>query len=288
MLACLACVYVVWGSTYLAMQLTVVEVGPLLASGVRFLVAGSALYLIGRGKAKVRPTWRDWLSVVPVGLSLFLCGNGFIGIAVETSGSGTIPSGTTAVVAAMMPLWIGVLGVLFGLRPTRRELLALVIGFAGILVLARGPSLKGDPVHVVLLLLSPMLWAFGSLLTRRLKFEAARDPMTLPAMQLITGGVVMLIAAPLHGEHIPTHVSGQVWLSFSYLVLIGSLLTFTAYSWLLRNTRPIVATSYAFVNPTIAVLLGAGIHGEKLGIKLLIANAMMVIAIYLAVTKRKA
>jgi drug/metabolite transporter (DMT)-like permease len=269
------------------MQIVVVEVGPLLTGGVRFLLAGGVLYLVARRGSDVRPTWRDWIRVLPIGMSLFLAGNGFIGIAVESGASGTIPSGTTAIVAAMMPLWIGVLGVFFGVRPTRRELLALVIGFAGILVLARGPSLHGDPVHVVLLMFSPMLWAFGSLLTRRLKFAAAGNPMMLPAMQLITGGVVMLLASPIHGEHIPQHVSPHVVLAFAYLVMIGSLLTFTAYSWLLRNTRPIMATSYAFVNPTIAVLLGFALHGEGLGINVLVANAMMVIAIYLAVAKPK-
>ncbi|CAN5911743.1 drug/metabolite exporter YedA [soil metagenome] len=285
LVACLACVYVVWGSTYLAMQFAIVELGPLLLGGARFLLAGGGLYLIARRRTTVRPTLRDWVGVLPIGVTLFLGGNGFIGIAVERTSAGTIPSGTSAVVAAMMPLWAGILGVFFGVRPTRREVLALVIGFAGILVLARGPTLKGDPMHIGLLLLAPASWALGSLLTRSLKSEVSKDPMMLPAMQLIMGGAVMLLAAPIHGEHVPHHVSWQVGLAFVYLVLIGSLLTFTAYAWLLRNTRPVVATSYAFVNPTIAVLLGFALHGEGLGFNVLIANAMMVIAIYLAVAK---
>jgi drug/metabolite transporter (DMT)-like permease len=172
-------------------------------------------------------------------------------------------------------------------RPTRREILALVSGFIGIVILTRGPAAGGDPLHFVILLLSPLLWALGSLFARGLKSPAANDPLLMPAMQMITGGIVMLIIAPLHGEHLPTHVSLWSGLAFAYCVVFGSLITFTAYSWLLRNTRPIIATSYAFVNPTIAVLLGAAIHGEALGVNVLIANAMMVIAIWLAVSRTK-
>lgn len=287
LVACLACVYIVWGSTYLAMQIAIEDMGPLLMGGVRFILAGGAMYLIARRKTTVRPTLRDWVGVLPIGLTLFLGGNGFIGIAEQPTDAGAIPSGTTAVVAAMMPLWTGILGVFFGARPTRREILALAIGFGGILVLVRGPSLQGDPVHVVLLLLAPAMWAVGSLLTRSLKSEVAKDPRMLPAMQLFAGGVIMLVAAPIRGEHIPVHIGWESATAFIYLVTIGSLLTFTAYSWLLRNTRPIVATSYAFVNPTIALLLGAVLHGEGLGVNVLIANAMMVLAIYLAVAKPK-
>ncbi|CAN5911758.1 drug/metabolite exporter YedA [soil metagenome] len=284
-IACLACVYIAWGSVYLAMQVAIEDIGPLTMGGSRFLLAGVALYLIATRKTAVRPTLRDWRSVFPIGLTLFLGGNGFMAIAVERTAHGTIASGTVGVVAAMESLWIAILGVFFGVRPTRREILALVSGFIGIVVLTRGPAGGGDPLHFALLLMSPVLWAVGSLLTRSLKSEVANDPLLLPAMQMIVGGVVMLIAAPIRGEHLPTHVGLWSGIGFAYCVVIGSLLTFTAYSWLLRNTRPLVATSYAFVNPTIAVLLGAALHGEGLGVNVLIANAMMVLAIWLAVSR---
>lgn len=284
-IACLACVYIAWGSVYLAMQVAIEDMGPLTMGGARFLLAGLALYVIATRKTKIRPTLRDWKAVLPIGLTLFLCGNGFMAIAVEKTANGTIASGTVGVVAAMESLWIAILGVFFGVRPTRREILALVSGFIGIVVLTRGPSGGGDPLHFVLLLLSPVLWAVGSLLTRSLKSEVANDPLLLPAMQMICGGICMLVVAPIRGEHLPTHIGLWPAIGFGYCVLIGSLLTFTAYSWLLRNTRPIIATSYAFVNPTIAVLLGAALHGEALGISVLIANVMMVLAIWLAVSR---
>ncbi|HEY4181677.1 MAG TPA: EamA family transporter [Kofleriaceae bacterium] len=285
LVACLACVYIVWGSVYLAMQVAIEDMGPLTMGGLRFLLAGVILYAIATRKTKVRPTLRDWRSVLPIGVTLFLGGNGFIAIAVEKTARGTIPSGTVGVVAAMESLWIAILGVFFGVRPTRREILALVSGFIGIVILTRGPATGGDPMHFVILLLSPVLWAVGSLLARSLKSQVANDPLLLPAMQMIVGGIVMLIVAPLHGEHLPTHVGLWPALAFTYCVIFGSLVTFTAYSWLLRNTRPLIATSYAFVNPTIAVLLGAAIHGEALGVNVLIANAMMVIAIWLAISR---
>ncbi len=283
LIASLAAVYVIWGSTYLAMKIAMVDLPPLLMASMRFASAGMVLLLVALRRGVSWPTARDWISVAPVGTLLFVGGNGFIAIS-----QGTIPSGATAVVAAMMPLWMGILGFISGDRPTRREWYSLAIGFAGILVLMGGPSLAGDPLHIVLVLLAPVAWALGSIIARRLDSPATKDVFMLSAMEMITGGVSLFVIGALRGESIPHHVSAQSWIALAYLWVAGSLIAFTAYSWLLRNTRPVVATSYAYVNPGLAVILGATLSGEPLGVTTVIANVLVVVAIWLALSKARA
>lgn len=279
LIASLAAVYVIWGSTYLAMKVAIVDLPPLLMASMRFASAGMVLLLVALRRGVAWPTAREWLSVAPVGALLFVGGNGFIAVA-----QGTIPSGATAVVAAMMPLWMGVLAVITGEKPTRREWLSLAIGFVGIVVLMGGPSLVGDPLHITLALLAPAAWALGSTLAKRLSSPATQDVFMLSAMEMITGGIVLFLVGALRGESIPHQVGTTSWLALAYLWLAGSLIAFTAYSWLLRNTRPVVATSYAYVNPGLAVLLGALLSGEPLGVTTVIANVLMVIAIWLVLS----
>jgi drug/metabolite transporter (DMT)-like permease len=279
----LAAVYLIWSSTYLAMKIAMVDLPPLLMASMRFASAGLVLLLVALHRGVKWPTARDWLAVAPVGTLLFVGGNGFIAIA-----QGSIPSGATAVVAAMMPLWMGVLGVISGERPTRREWISLVIGFGGILVLMGGPSLAGEPLHIVLVLLAPVAWALGSLIARRLDSPATKDVFMLSAMEMITGGISLFAIGALRGESIPHHVGAESWIALAYLWLAGSLIAFTAYSWLLRNTRPVIATSYAYVNPGLAVVLGSALDGEPLGVTTIIANVLMVVAIWLALSKARA
>lgn len=280
--ASLAAVYLIWSSTYLAMKIAMHDLPPFLMASMRFVSAGMVLLLVALRRGVRWPTARDWLSVAPIGTLLFVGGNGFIAIA-----QGTIPSGATAVVAAMMPLWMGVLAVISGDRPTRREWLSLVIGFAGIVVLMGGPSLAGSSLHVVLLLLAPLAWALGSLLARRLDSPATKNVFMLSALEMITGGIALAVFGALRGESIPHHVGAHSWMALAYLWVAGSLIAFTAYSWLLRNTRPVVATSYAYVNPSLAVILGAVIDGEPLGPTTIAANVLMVLAIYLALSRAR-
>lgn len=276
----LAAVYVIWSSTYLAMQVATYELPPLLMGSVRFAAAGLVLLAIAARRGTPVPPLRVWLRVLPIGALLFVGGNGFIAIAQLS-----IPSGGTAVVAATMPLWVGIFGVLTGERPTRREWSSLVIGFAGILVLMGGPSLAGDPLHIVLLILAPMSWALGSVMARRLPPAIGKDPFMLPAIEMLTGGAALGVVGGLLGERLPTDASATAWLSVGYLWLFGSLVAFTAFAWLLRNTRPTIATSYAYVNPVLAVLLGAALNGEPLGATTFVANALIVIAVALALTR---
>lgn len=278
----LLAVYVIWGSTYLAMRIAVTELPPLLMASLRFVAAGIVMLAIARYRGTPWPHARDWLRVLPIGTLLFLGGNGFVAIAQLS-----VTSGGAAVVCAMMPLWVGVLAVISGERPTRREWLSLVLGFVGVLVLMGGPSLAGEPLHVALVIFAPVCWALGSVLARRLPASVGGDPFMLPAMEMLTGGAVLAIVGSLRGERIPLDASADVWLALGYLWIFGSLVAFTAYNWLLRNARSTVATSYAYVNPIIAVLLGAAISAEPLGASTFVANAFIVVAVMLALHRPK-
>ena len=279
----LAAVYVIWSSTYLAMSIAVDGLPPLLMACIRFLAAGTVLLVWARQRGAEIPPLRDWLRMTPVGALLFLGGNGFVALAEQS-----VPSGGVAVVCATMPLWVGVLGAAFGVRPTRREWLALTVGFVGVIVLMGGPTLAGKPLHIVFAICSPILWATGSLLSRRTRdVGGAHAALVGPALQMLTGGTVLGIVALLRGEHMPAHAGAQAWLALAYLIVFGSIVGFTAYAWLLRNARPVVATSYAYVNPVLAVLIGAALRGEPLGWSTLVANVLIVGAVMLALGTRR-
>jgi drug/metabolite transporter (DMT)-like permease len=187
LLLSLAAVYVIWGSTYLAMRIAVIEgMPPLLMASVRFVAAGLVMLMIAKRRGTAIPAPRAWLRVLPIGALLFLGGNGLVAVAQIT-----VPSGGAAVVCATMPLWVGVLGTITGERPSRREWLSLVIGFVGILVLMGGPSLAGEPLHIALVLAAPVCWALGSVMTRRLPMSIGKDSFMLPAMTMLTGGVAL-------------------------------------------------------------------------------------------------
>jgi drug/metabolite transporter (DMT)-like permease len=277
---CLAAVYLIWSSTFRAMAIAVRELPPLLMASMRYTAAGLVMLAIARRRGAAWPRLRAWRAVFPIGALMFVGGNGFIAV-----GEQTVSSSGAAVVCATMPLWIAVVSALSGERPSRREWLALVIGFVGVVVLLGGPSLSGKPWHIVLVLLSPPCWALGSSLTRRAgKTAASHDTFMSSAMQMITGGVALAIAGAACQERVPAHASASAWLALAYLMVFGSLVAFTAYSWLLRNARPVVATSYAYVNPVLAVVIGAA-ASEAFGVSTVIANALILGAVALVLVK---
>jgi drug/metabolite transporter (DMT)-like permease len=282
LIASLAAVYIIWGSTYLAMRIAVVGLPPLLMGALRFLTAGAIMLVAARRRGAAIPSARDWLRVAPVGALLFLGGNGLVALSEQS-----VSSGGVAVVCATMPLWVGVLGAAVGERPTLREWLALVIGFVGVMVLMGGPALSGKPLHIAFAIGSPILWACGSLLSRRTKDVGGEHASLVgPAVQMLTGGAILLVVALATGERMPAHAAASSWLALGYLIVFGSLIGFTAYAWLLRNARPVVATSYAYVNPVLAVLIGAALYGEPLGWTTAVANVLIVGAVMLALRKR--
>lgn len=266
------------------MAIAVKQLPPFAMASMRFVAAGAVMLALALRRGARLPSGRDWLRTLPIGALLFVGGNGFVAI-----GERTVSSSGAAVVCATMPIWVGALGALTGERPTVREWSALGLGFAGVLVLMRGPSLAGDPLDVAAICCAPICWALGSLLARRLpKTAATADSFMLPAMQMVGGGVVLAVVSAAAGEPLPVAADHTGWLALLYLWVFGSLIGFTAYSWLLRNTRAAIATSYAFVNPPLAVVFGSVLYGESLGLTTLIANAMIVVAVVLVVVRPRA
>ena len=279
LLLALAAVYIVWGSTYLAMRIAVGGLPPMLMGAVRFSIAGAILmaYLASRGHAL--PTLRQWIYALPVGGLLFVGGNGLVAIAAHSIGSGI-----AAVVCATMPLWMAVLALASGERPRGREWLGLAVGFAGVVALSSGAELRADLGASIVLMLSPLSWAIGSLLARRLPMPSG---LMAAATQMLAGGALLFVVSAARGERWPAHAPIDALLAVVYLIVFGSLVAFSAYSWLLRHARPAVATSYAYVNPALAVLLGAALGAEPIGWATLVATPLIVGAVAIIVLGKK-
>jgi len=275
-------VWVIWGSTYLAMRIAVHGLPAFLMAGTRFVLAGSSLLAIVRLRGERMPSKREWLMAIPIGGLLFLVGNGLVVVAEQT-----LPSSVAAVVCATTPLVASALAAFGGERPTRIEVFGMLLGIVGVGLLGVGSPLSGAGTRGLLVLLAPVGWAVGSLIARRQKTSGIAPA----GAQMIAGGVWMLGMALVLGERVPTHVDRASGLAWLYLVFVGSLVGFTAYSWLLRNARPAVAMSYAYVNPVIAVLLGAALGGEALGWATASATAFIatgIIAVAVLGRKRRA
>ncbi len=251
----LLAVYIVWGSTYLAMRIALETLPPFLMAGPRFLLAGTVMYAVARARGAPRPTRQEWLSCTKVGLLLLTIGNGAVALAEET-----VPSSVAAIVVASMPIWAAIFGRVSGETTTGREWVGLALGFLGVILLNLGGHLHFDRRGLVLLL-APLAWAIGSMWSRKLEMPKGA---IATGMQMIVGGVSMLSLALATGERLTVTPSTRSLLAVLYLAVFGSIVAFSAYTWLLRNTRPAIATSYAYVNPLVAILLGWAFGGEHL------------------------
>jgi drug/metabolite transporter (DMT)-like permease len=277
----LATVYLVWGSTYLAIRVTDRTMPPFLMSSVRFLIAGTALYVFAsRGRA--RPSAREWGAAAIVGAALLLVGNGGVAWA-ETR----LESGFAALIVAIIPLWVAVMDRLFfGRRLSRSAVVGLVIGFAGVALLVR-PGGGGDAFAALALVVTTSAWAGGSLYARGATLP--ESPLLAAAMQMLTAGFFLAVAGLAMGEAGDVHASSfaaKPVIAFAYLVVVGSLIAFSAYAWLLKNVRISVVSTYAFVNPVVAVALGTMFLSEPIGWTTVIAGAAIVVAVVLIVTAR--
>ena len=283
-----ACVYLIWGSTYLAIRYAVETLPPLGMAGLRFLVAGVGLYvwLASRGETRC-VTPRHWRGTALLGTIFFLGGNGGVCWA-ETR----VPSGVTALIIACVPLWIVTIDWLRpgGSRPNRWLVTGAAVGIAGVALLISPGAIRGrtDPIGALVLLLASASWALGTVASSHVPRPG--NHLVSTAMQMLCGGAVLLLASAVTGEiaradHI--HVSGRSLLSLGYLVVLGSLVAFTAYNWLLQVVPPATAGTYAFVNPGIAVVLGWAVAGEPVTGRILAAGSLIVVAVALIVTHRK-
>lgn len=253
--AALAAVYVVWGSTYLAIRVAVEAYPPFSMGAVRMASAGGLMlaFLWWRGEAL--PTRAQWRNLWVMGLWMVLLANGLVNYAEQA-----VSSGLAAIAVASMPLWAALFLVLRGQHPSRGEWVGLVLGFLGVLWLNLGSELAATPKGLIALLVAPVAWAWGSVWSRGVDLPA---PFMSAAGQMLCGSVWMLAAGLVTGERVPQAWPTEASLAVVYLVTFGSIIGFTAYIWLLRHVRPALATSYAYVNPPIAVLFGALLLHER-------------------------
>jgi drug/metabolite transporter (DMT)-like permease len=277
----LATVYLVWGSTYLAIRITDRTMPPLLMSSARFLIAGAALYAFAsRGRA--RPTLRQWGAAAIVGAGLLLIGNG--GVAWSET---RLESSLAALIVAIIPLWVAVMDrAFFGRRLSPLAVVGLVVGFAGVALLVR-PGGGGDVLAMLALVGATAAWAGGSLYARGAALP--ESPLLSASMQMLAASLFLGIAGLAAGETGGIHedsFSAKPVIAFVYLVLVGSLIAFSAYAWLLKNVRISIVSTYAFVNPVVAVALGTVFLNETIGWSTLAAGAAIVVAVVLIVTAR--
>jgi drug/metabolite transporter (DMT)-like permease len=267
----LLALYVIWGSTYYAMRVALEGLPPFLMAGPRFALAGVAMALALRARGAPWPTRSEWIASTKVGFLLLVCGNGAVAIAERS-----IDSGVAAVVVGSMPIWAAVFAPAFGIATTGREWGGLVLGFAGLVLLNVGGALVID-AHGIVLLVAPIAWAIGSLWSKRLPLPAGA---MATAAQMIAGGVTMIGLAIATGERVHGVPSLRVIAALLYLAVFGSIVAFTAYNWLLRNVRPALATSYAYVNPIVALAIGAGLGHEVVRPHTIAAAALCLLGVF--------
>lgn len=276
--ASLAAVYLIWSSTYLALRYVVDTCPPLLSAGARFVLAGALLYGWLRLRGAARPSLKEWASAAAPGSLLFLFGNGFVAVAEKE-----VSSGLAAVACAAMPVLLAVFHAFGGERPSGREWVAFALGFAGVFLLGAG-EMNASPGARAMLLCAPVGWALGSFLAKRLTLAAG---LMGAATQMIGGGVACFIGGVVRGESVPARVPATALLALAYLVVFGSLVAFSAYSYLLKSTRPSVATSYAYVNPVLAVALGVAIAHERIAPTAIVATVLVVLAVATLALRRR-
>ena len=257
LIAALFALYFIWGSTYFVIRVGVESWPPLMMAGLRFFVAGCILFTFLLLRGPKVPTLKQWMAAGAVGILLLSVGNGLVTVAEHMQ----VPSGIAAVMVATVPLFTLCFSRLWGMPNSRLEWTGVAIGLFGIVLLNTGSNLEGNPWGAALILLASLSWAFGSVWSSRLPLPTG---LMAGAAEMIIAGVVLLVASRVTGEHMTATPSLSGFLALGYLVVFGSMIAISAYMFLLKTVRPAVATSYAYVNPIVAVLLGIGFAGESL------------------------
>jgi drug/metabolite transporter (DMT)-like permease len=287
----LLALYIVWGSTYLGIRFAVETIPPFLHAALRFLISGVILYIWRRAAGDPAPTAGHWRSTAIVGTALLLGGNGLVAWAEQT-----VPSGIAALMITTSPFWL----VLFeslragGAKPTWQAILGLVIGFIGVFILVGPAEITGaeggfDTFGIILLLLAPLFWSMGSIYAKGA--DMPNSTLLSTGMQMLTGAVALFLVSLIRGElngFDPGLVSTRSWLALAYLITFGSLIGFVAYGWLLHNAPVSLMSTYAYVNPVVAVLLGSLFAAEPLNGRILIAAAIIIGSVVLINSARQA
>lgn len=281
-----AAVYIIWGSTYLAIRIGIESFPPLILAGLRHLTAGLILYPVFRGTSGNRPTALNWRTALVSGFLLLFVGNGGVSWAEQI-----VPSGVTALLVATVSLWLVIVDWLRpgGHRPVSRVLFGLLMGFCGLALLV-GPSHRGgsgrvDPLGALVLVVASLAWASGSIYAKHGGMPSS--PMLGVAMQSLAGGLILLVTAFFTGEFCNFHFSSvtlRSWLALAYLIAFGSGIGFSAYLYILHKSAPARVATYAFVNPLVALFLGWLIADETISLRTVLAAAIILTAVILVIT----
>ncbi|MFZ6673071.1 drug/metabolite exporter YedA [Undibacterium sp. Xuan67W] len=278
-LIALLTVYIVWGSTYFAIHVALTAFPPFLLMGTRFLMAGGLLFAWQKFRGTANPSWREWRDGGVVGVLMLGGGMGLTAVAQQS-----ISSGLTAVFIACSPMILSFCVGLFGDWPNRREWTGILIGFAGAVLLSLGGEFSARPAGIISLLGAILCWDIGSVLSQR-KLKMAPGAMGF-ASEMLLGGVFLTVVGFLSGEKFNAPITMNAMFAWSYLVVAGSLLAFTAYMYLLSAVPPALAGSYAYVNPVIAVALGVMLGGEQVAAREILAMTIILGSVFILTTAR--
>jgi len=292
-IAAFAALYIIWGSTYLGIRLAIESIPPLLMAGTRFFLAGVIMYAIARWQGAPKSSFAEWRTAFFVGACLLFFGNGGVTVAEQW-----VASGLASLLVATVPIYIALLAWLTGSAPRPRPLvmLGLAGGFMGVGILV-SPALGAAPaagsrhagLGMLILLFGSLVWSIGSLYSRQARNSAS--PFLSSAQTMLCGGALMMIAGFASGEAGDFHLNKVTALSlgaFAYLVLIGAVVGYTAYIWLLRHCDPSKVATYAYVNPVVAVLLGSFFAGETLTARAALAAAIIIGSVAVVITAQQA
>lgn len=276
-------IYLIWGSTYIAIRFAIESFPVFFMASTRFLVAGLILYVWARLRGATRPDFAHWKQAAFIGSLLLVVGNSGIAFAEKT-----VPSGIVSLLVAMVPVFVATLEWLRprGVAPTRRVVAGLVTGIVGMIILIGPSSLTGgtgfDLFGVACVLFGSLSWAYGSLHTRRARLPEA--PLLGTAMQMLAAGAIMGLFSFCAGEPFKMQfaaITAQSWCALAYLITFGSIVGFSAYVWLLKVVSPSRVSTYAYVNPVVAVLLGWALAGEAISVQTMVAAAVILVAVWI-------
>jgi len=272
----LFCTYFIWGSTYLAIRFGIESFPPFLMAGVRFTVAGLILYVVMRVLGVPNPNRQEWVGASIVGLLLPALGNGTVCYVQQT-----VSSSVAALSIATAPIWMAVFASIWGHKITAKEWLGIAVGLVGILLLNIGGSLHGDWVSALLLVFAAASWSFGSVWGKHL---AMPQGLMGAACQMLAGGFALLIMSTVQGETWPQAISLKSWGAMLFLIVLGSLVAYSAYQYLLKTVRPLVASSNTFVNPVVAFMVGIWLANEHVTTNEYMALAIILIGVFLVLS----
>lgn len=272
----LFCTYFIWGSTYLAIRFGIESFPPFLMGGIRFTVAGAVLFVVMRYLGAAMPSGREWLGAGVVGLLLPALGNGTVCYVQQT-----ISSSVAALSIATAPIWMAIFSSIWGHKITLKEWLGIAIGLVGIVLLNLGGSFEGDFTSAFLLIFAAASWSFGSVWGKHLAMPAG---LMGAACQMFVGGLALLLVSAYAGESWPQQVSSKSWGALVFLIVLGSLIAYSAYQYLLKTVRPLVASSNTFVNPIVAFSVGIWWAAEHVTTVEIAALGVILVGVFLVLS----